>query len=643
MNKLLNILLIASFLFSSTPGLAGTTEDKLAYRSNLPEIAEEYLPRLQILKDRIARGKIKRDTMPAELQNLWDIIQKNRSATAKETPPADLQLLPEEIKLIEEYITLKGSPLLQELLQKLVPEMTYLTGTIPIVKKGDKDYFSVKTYPSRPTSRLSQETIDQYNARIPNDIAVELSLKTTANDIEDFVMFADPNQYNREYRSGNMRERAGLLFGIKEGNRYIIQRIVPYTRYKIQDELFVEPDHDHIKELIDKYAKDGILAIGEYHGWHPHDNQFSGQAQGPSKEDRLGDLVVRGMEDRIVKDPIGIVFEPNVEENAILQGADAFIAQAINMYPFIIGERGYPIPFNRVNATELFSKISRLISTRRDTNHPQKSEMTGKDNGSFDSATLLAAMRADNGVVDPADLKRAEKVTENVDRATGISDEDKAAVAQELVTAHLQHSASKIESGRKKIKGNIDRYNILKGRITQTPEMKKYILLDKNALPEGQKYILEGNEWQTRKRHLEHLFPGYIFITFSSESELPKDKINKNNSIMLLSETNSKKYETFNTRFIHIQNSGERELYPLDALLCLGIGLLNISKTDLSGSPLASSLAGTYKEITGNDINIAEFLTTYKIEILLPSVQTYDTEEIMELQSFALSLLAASA
>ncbi len=272
-----------------------------------------------------------------------------------------------------------------------------------------------------------------------------------------------------------------------------------------------------------------------------------------------------------------------------------------------------------------------------------KSEDHKDSKMSENTAELLRAMKDDDGAVTEADLDVAERVALSVGRAAGIPEEEKTEIAQELITAHLQHRNCKIQLGKKRMQDGINRYSVMEERIEHSFVQKKYILLDKNALPISQRYILEGEEWQKRKDYLKRLFPHYIFIVFSNELELPIDEMDKNNSIMFLSEGYSKQYETFNTRFVYMQTIGETELFPIDSLLCLGIGLLDISDTDSKGSPLASAVGRIYREITNGNIDLKEFLKTYKIELLIPPAQRYETKEIIELHSYAISIIEQAA
>jgi len=75
----------------------------------------------------------------------------------------------------------------------------------------------------------------------------------------------------------------------------------------------------------------------------------------------------------------------------------------------------------------------------------------------------------------------------------------------------------------------------------------------------------------------------------------------------------------------------------------LGVGLLSLSENDAQGSRLASAVGAIYNKITGAHMNIKTFLNTYKLEIVLPPIERFNTEQLLELQSYAISLLDKAA
>ena len=105
----------------------------------------------------------------------------------------------------------------------------------------------------------------------------------------------------------------GLVFGEVDGDRYVVDRIVPVTQFSERRDDWVSPDIKEVARLVEEHAVGGKKLIGAYHT-HPGQRLLSNQVPGPSAFDRLGeDILLPEMQSRIAERPFGIVFEPAID------------------------------------------------------------------------------------------------------------------------------------------------------------------------------------------------------------------------------------------------------------------------------------------------------------------------------------------
>lgn len=299
----------------------------------------------------------------------------------------------------------------------------------------------------------------------------------------------------------------------------------------------------------------------------------------------------------------------------ILYRSDTPIEKDLMSYfPDIAAIMGIELRIRRV--TPLGSQVFEVMSKR------VIGDKTAED--------LVEACRADNGKVDPGDLGVLGRVAGEVDRAR-VPEGQKSGLTAELTTARLTHRVRDLEEAKGRIKEQIDYYYSLKGRIGCDEKMVRNIFIDKGCLPKNQQYILEGDEWARRRQLLERMFPGYRFNVFTGSLG---DGMNKDNTIVL-----TNKDMEIDARLLCITNAGEEEYFPIDALIYLGIGLLNLSREN---TPLAATVQNLYWRLTKGYMDINAFLNpnnNYRLNIKLQPIVKFDTE----LEIYAISLLEQAA
>lgn len=286
----------------------------------------------------------------------------------------------------------------------------------------------------------------------------------------------------------------------------------------------------------------------------------------------------------------------------------------VNYFPDVAAIIGIELRLRRV--TPLGAQVFEVVSKR------VIGDKTAED--------LVEACRADNGKVDPGDLGVLGRVAGEVDRAR-VPEEQKPGLTAELTIARLTHRARGLGEAKGRIKEQIDYYYRLKGRIGCDEKMVRNVFIEKGCLPMNQQYILEGDEWVRRRQLLERMFPGYRFNVFTGSIG---DGMNKDNTIIL-----TNKDIEINARLVCITNAGEEEYSPMDALIYLGIGLLNLSREN---TPLAATVQNLYWRLTNGYMDINAFLNpsnNYRLNIKLQPIAKFDTE----LEIYAISLLEQAA
>jgi glycosyltransferase involved in cell wall biosynthesis len=256
---------------------------------------------------------------------------------------------------------------------------------------------------------------------------------------------------------------------------------------------------------------------------------------------------------------------------------------------------------------------------------------------------LISAIKERDDPIDKDVMDRFSQYATRINASIEIPDNRKPQAATNLFVRKIHSWSKKMTSARATLKNFISQYNTMKPRLKNTAQSVKYIFIDKDALPNNQKDILESENWTRRQKVLEGKFPGYKFIVFSGSEGMDITSVAKDNAMFLLSESNMDKYMHINARIVAIKNAGNEYIYPIDGLICLGIGLLNLNQDDKKGSPLVSSIAKLYSDLTHSKICIETFLETFRIEIVLPPVEKFNTEELLYLQSYALFVLGNAA
>lgn len=233
---------------------------------------------------------------------------------------------------------------------------------------------------------------------------------------------------------------------------------------------------------------------------------------------------------------------------------------------------------------------------------------------------ILGVFKND-GVIDSEDLELAEKVAKIID-SLNLSDREKV----RLVAIVLSIVQKKFNEVRESIGWYIGQYVRLMGNVRN--DGLKHVLIDKDCLPQGQQYILDGIEWRKRQRILERLFPGYRFDIFNGTLD---EGMNQENTIVI-----TNKDVEINARLINVTYPGEDGYCPIDGLITLGIGLLNLSSED---NRLRGIIQNIYNKLTGGYMDIEKFLRTKKLTIELQPITRFDPE----LERYAISLLETYA
>jgi polyhydroxyalkanoate synthesis regulator phasin len=120
------------------------------------------------------------------------------------------------------------------------------------------------------------------------------------------------------YDEERFHERMGLIIGRQEGTRYTITKLIPMSKFEVgttRDNLY--PNKDEIIEFIDKKTAVDEVVLGFYHN-HSFERLRSGAKPGPSGVDVIGDdLNIPGYENKIVDDRLGLVLEPELDQNKL--------------------------------------------------------------------------------------------------------------------------------------------------------------------------------------------------------------------------------------------------------------------------------------------------------------------------------------
>lgn len=189
-----------------------------------------------------------------------------------------------------------------------------------------------------------------------------------------------------------------------------------------------------------------------------------------------------------------------------------------------------------------------------------------------------------------------------------------------------------IKQGEKVIDSYIEQYEQIKRGLEARDQEQKKIFIDIETLSENQRYVLEGEEWTKRKKYLEKIFPGCVFEVFEGSVGLSFLNMDKKNTIILVSKRyeHEERYASPNAKFIFIQNAGDEYYFPIDSVICLGIGLLNLDEQlDKDGSLLVATIYRIYKEITQQNLNIDDirsFMQVQRLSIILPPIMKYFDE-----------------
>jgi len=126
------------------------------------------------------------------------------------------------------------------------------------------------------------------------------------------------NNVSIDYAQDQFTVTGGLIFGRQIADQYLITNIIPLNHddYEYQSEDNFTAKENTIRDLIDTYAIDGIKLIGIYKN-HSVKRLFQLAQPGADRRDTFEGFPFDGTTDKVVDNPLGIVFEPRVSPKAI--------------------------------------------------------------------------------------------------------------------------------------------------------------------------------------------------------------------------------------------------------------------------------------------------------------------------------------
>ena len=126
------------------------------------------------------------------------------------------------------------------------------------------------------------------------------------------------NQFNEE----SFKVTGGLLLGRRVDSNYIVSKIIPFTdkNYTYQDAELFRLDENNVDNLIAKNAIDGLVVLGMYRNHSPR-RLLQDAQPGVDRRDTLESFPFysRYYAKTVDRNPIGLVFEPNLTDEQIEQ------------------------------------------------------------------------------------------------------------------------------------------------------------------------------------------------------------------------------------------------------------------------------------------------------------------------------------
>jgi|GEM_PF-2735199 len=126
------------------------------------------------------------------------------------------------------------------------------------------------------------------------------------------------NSISIDYNPDQFLVSGGLIFGKQEGNQYLVTNIVSLDSqdYSYQSEDAFAIREEAMRALLDTYATDGIKLIGIY-GNHSIKRLVKLAKPGVDKRDTFTGFPFDGSTDKVVAEPLGIIFEPRISAQVI--------------------------------------------------------------------------------------------------------------------------------------------------------------------------------------------------------------------------------------------------------------------------------------------------------------------------------------
>ncbi|MBF0384904.1 MAG: hypothetical protein HQL27_03440, partial [Candidatus Omnitrophica bacterium] len=240
-------------------------------------------------------------------------------------------------------------------------------------QKPKAQIFITKTAGQNALAKLNPKMRPEDLTGVPK-VEVRISTGMPLGDIMNIkrtVLSIIPSSLRERFR-----ESSGLLFGEVAGNKYVVKRAIPVTKYAKRTENPVEFDREELLRIFDLEEVKGMKMLGVYHT-HPIEYLFSKKHEGPSYQDRLNeDILLPERKERIAENPIGILFEPVFDmpvSNVPVHDLDKGLKPSdVKMYVYATDPDNQTgiITLSAESSLKLLAKLGRAFRIKQKTTKP---------------------------------------------------------------------------------------------------------------------------------------------------------------------------------------------------------------------------------------------------------------------------------